>query len=250
MHRRHGVVQTGKPLKVVILGQAAVGKTALTVRFITRRFIWEYDPTLEMTYRHRTFFASEMSPVDFEILDTAGQETKTEDKIKWADAYIIVYSINDRCSFNEVMRSKFLITHARKNTSQDPTILIIGNKKDLERDRLVEKSEGEQLAKALGCAFYELSVCDSFDDVHTAFEKLYNDYKRTKKLTTPPIFTRRRKISVPKQDSVLDLPKPRQRGTSFLSLSTGLSVCRPRSIDETCSEQSDDIEDDSVDSII
>ncbi|XP_033101840.1 ras-related and estrogen-regulated growth inhibitor-like isoform X2 [Anneissia japonica] len=213
--------------------------SALTVRFITRRFIWEYDPTLEMTYRHRTFFASEMTPVDFEILDTAGQENKTEDKIKWADAYIIVYSINDRCSFNEVMRSKFLITRARKNAAHDPAILIIGNKSDLERDRLVDRSEGEQLANALGCGFNELSVCESFEDVHNAFEKLYIDYKCKKKLTTPPIFARRRKLSAPKQDTMIETPKPRQRSTSFFSLSTGLNVSRPASLDEPSSEHSD-----------
>uniref|UniRef100_A0A8C3UV06 small monomeric GTPase n=1 Tax=Catharus ustulatus TaxID=91951 RepID=A0A8C3UV06_CATUS len=49
--------------------QAGVG--ALTVRFITRRFIGDYDPTLEMIYRHVAVIDGEM--VHFEILDTAGQ---------------------------------------------------------------------------------------------------------------------------------------------------------------------------------
>uniref|UniRef100_A0A8B9G5Z7 small monomeric GTPase n=1 Tax=Amazona collaria TaxID=241587 RepID=A0A8B9G5Z7_9PSIT len=47
------------------------GFHALTVRFITRRFIGDYDPTLEMIYRHVAVIDGEM--VHFEILDTAGQ---------------------------------------------------------------------------------------------------------------------------------------------------------------------------------
>lgn len=45
--------------------------TALVVRFITRRYIGEYDPTLEKVYTFHTLIDNEM--VYFEILDTAGQ---------------------------------------------------------------------------------------------------------------------------------------------------------------------------------
>uniref|UniRef100_A0A8C5WQU7 small monomeric GTPase n=1 Tax=Laticauda laticaudata TaxID=8630 RepID=A0A8C5WQU7_LATLA len=44
---------------------------ALVVRFLTKRFIWEYDPTLESTYRHQATIDDEV--VSMEILDTAGQ---------------------------------------------------------------------------------------------------------------------------------------------------------------------------------
>ena len=41
------------------------------VRFLTGRFIWEYDPTLEAAYRHHTMVDDEVAVMD--ILDTAGQ---------------------------------------------------------------------------------------------------------------------------------------------------------------------------------
>jgi len=44
--------------------------TALVVRFITKRFIGEYDPTLEKIYTFHTILNDDM--VNFEILDTAG----------------------------------------------------------------------------------------------------------------------------------------------------------------------------------
>lgn len=45
--------------------------SAMVVRFITRRYIGEYDPTLEKIYTYQTVIDNEM--VYFEILDTAGQ---------------------------------------------------------------------------------------------------------------------------------------------------------------------------------
>uniref|UniRef100_A0A4W5RA24 small monomeric GTPase n=1 Tax=Hucho hucho TaxID=62062 RepID=A0A4W5RA24_9TELE len=58
-------------VKLAVFGRAGVGKSALVVRFLTRRFIWEYDPTLESTYRHQATIDDEV--VTMEILDTAGQ---------------------------------------------------------------------------------------------------------------------------------------------------------------------------------
>ncbi|CAH1974910.1 unnamed protein product [Acanthoscelides obtectus] len=66
-----GLYPKPKTLKVMVLGQAGVGKSALVVRFITRRYIGEYDPTLEKIYTFHTVLDDEM--VSFDILDTAGQ---------------------------------------------------------------------------------------------------------------------------------------------------------------------------------
>uniref|UniRef100_A0A673BC20 small monomeric GTPase n=1 Tax=Sphaeramia orbicularis TaxID=375764 RepID=A0A673BC20_9TELE len=69
-------------VKLAIFGRAGVGKSALVVRFLTRRFIWEYDPTLESTYRHQANIDDEV--VTMEILDTAGQTINSSPKeISW-----------------------------------------------------------------------------------------------------------------------------------------------------------------------
>ncbi|NXP22093.1 RERG inhibitor, partial [Scytalopus superciliaris] len=130
---------------------------ALTVRFITRRFIGDYDPTLEMIYRHVAIIDGEM--VHFEILDTAGQEEDSlqiEEKIKWGDGFAVVYSVTDRCSFDEVMRLCFLINHLHCSPRQPP-VVIVANKKDLQFDRMVSTQDGENLSKALKLPFYEIS---------------------------------------------------------------------------------------------
>lgn len=140
--------------------------------------------------------------------------------MRWADAFIIMYSIADRCSFDEVMRLKFLCSRATSKRSHEPAILIVGNKRDLEYDRIVEYDEGEELARSLGCAFLEVSVRESYDEVYGAFEKLMSEYrvrKRTGSSTMTQKFSLRKKNSVSKMDLDNCPPRPRERSTSFVT---------------------------------
>lgn len=66
-----GIHPKHKSLKVMVLGQSGVGKTAMVVRFITKRFIGEYDPNLEKIYTHNTILDNDYA--QFDILDAAGQ---------------------------------------------------------------------------------------------------------------------------------------------------------------------------------
>uniref|UniRef100_UPI00358F1442 ras-related and estrogen-regulated growth inhibitor-like isoform X3 n=1 Tax=Myxine glutinosa TaxID=7769 RepID=UPI00358F1442 len=64
-----GLVPRHGRLRVLVLGQSCVGKTAMIVRFLTGRFIGDYDPTLETVYKHSIKIDGDL--VDFEIFDTA-----------------------------------------------------------------------------------------------------------------------------------------------------------------------------------
>ncbi|KAJ3593612.1 hypothetical protein NHX12_005946 [Muraenolepis orangiensis] len=186
LHRnlRSKVSVLPRTLRIVILGQAAVGKTAMVVRFITRRYIGEYDPTLETIYKHEVCIAGDV--LHLEILDTAGQDEdalQIEEKIKWGDCFLVLYSVTDRCSFNEVMRLCFLVNHIHASSSggrrggagaadQPPPIMVVANKKDLECDRMVSQQEGEGLARALKLSFREISVRDGLDETAAVFHAL------------------------------------------------------------------------------
>ncbi|XP_066265771.1 ras-related and estrogen-regulated growth inhibitor-like [Branchiostoma lanceolatum] len=206
LKKRDSWTQGGnRPIRIVVLGQAAVGKTALVVRYITRRFIGDYDPTLETIYKYSTYVDGD--ELQFEILDTAGQDDKAmtlEDKIRWGDCFIIVYSITDKCSFDEITRIKFLINHVhglqndkvKVGSSNDrkfePPVMLVGNKKDLLLDRMVKPQEGENMAKMLGCMFFEVSTRESYAEVKTALDSLARECKKRFRSSASPGNLRRR----------------------------------------------------------
>lgn len=166
-------------VKLAVLGRAGVGKSALVVRFLTRRFIWEYDPTLESTYRHQANIDDEV--VSMEILDTAGQEDiqQKEGHMRWGDGFILVYDITDRGSFEEVGPIRALLEEVKK--PKNVPLVLVANKSDLEHARQVSTEEGERLAAEMACAFYECSACaDVAGAVTEVFHELCREVRRRK----------------------------------------------------------------------
>ncbi|XP_014109932.1 PREDICTED: ras-related protein Rap-2b isoform X2 [Pseudopodoces humilis] len=89
--------------KVVVLGSGGVGKSALTVQFVTGSFIEKYDPTIEDFYRKEIEVDS--SPSVLEILDTAGTEQFASMRdlyIKNGQGFILVYSLVNQQSFQDI----------------------------------------------------------------------------------------------------------------------------------------------------
>jgi len=55
-------------VKIAVAGAPGVGKSALTVRFLTKRYIGEYDHQSDTRYKHEILVDGD--PVIFEICDT------------------------------------------------------------------------------------------------------------------------------------------------------------------------------------
>ncbi|XP_036947654.1 ras-related and estrogen-regulated growth inhibitor isoform X1 [Acanthopagrus latus] len=159
------------PVKLLVLGAQNTGKTALCVRFITKRYIGEYDHKKEMTYRCSRVVDQET--VDMEIMDIACKETSVaslESSIRWADGFLLLYSVTQRVSFLDVPRFKKLIDQTKQSLVV-PTMLV-ANKADLEIGREVTTEEGQRLAKELRCSFRELSVAEAVLAVEVAVFQL------------------------------------------------------------------------------
>ncbi|XP_013786585.1 ras-related and estrogen-regulated growth inhibitor-like isoform X1 [Limulus polyphemus] len=184
--------------RLVLLGNPGVGKSALIVRFITSRFIWEYDPTLECTYRHTVMVDDEN--VTMEILDTAGRgENILQDgNINWGEGFLLVYSTTDRGSFEDILHLHQHIASVKK--TQNFSCVLVGNKNDLTHERKVEQEEAEQLAVELSCCFFECSACDGGDAVGEAFKELHRDVVRRRMVNS----MRRRRSSAQQMKQVLN----------------------------------------------
>jgi len=163
-------------MSVVVLGTGAVGKTAITVRFLDNKFVERYDPTIEDTFRRQVAIDDEAYLLD--IQDTSGQDefnSIRDQQIKFGDGFIIVYSITSRTSFE---RAKTIITKViqLKEDANFPMVLV-GNKIDLIEERAVSVDEGKKLAEEFqipnfqSSAKEDISVCEAFHAVVRTINK-------------------------------------------------------------------------------
>ena len=138
------------------------------MQYLNGKFIPDYDPTIEETYRKDIIVDGE--PYTIEIIDTAGQEeyifTYTK-YIKSGDGFIFVYSVTNKVSFNKIKD----IYEMAKNIKEvnDFPLIIVGNKEDLNNNRVISKNQGKKLAIEFNCLFYETSAL-----CNTNIQKIFN----------------------------------------------------------------------------
>lgn len=197
---------------VIVVGTDNVGKSALTVRFLTRRFIGEYGD-IESIYSHNVLLDGR--DITFNIWDSPySQNLSTvssvyEKRVQWADGFVLVYSICDRGSFNTVTRLIQSIKSTKDYLGMEKVpIVIVGNKRDLHHRRTVLSEEGRLLALTTDCQFYEVSAAENYHSVLMVFHGLVDRMQKAKSTIKKPVgikgivksmsavFTRRRTDSL------------------------------------------------------
>jgi len=179
-------------IKLVLVGVGGVGKSAITITYVSNIWVPEYDPTIEDSHRKQVSIDDDVSMLD--ILDTAGQEEYSSMQDQWfrtGQGFLCVYSIISRKSFNELpaLREKILRI---KDSSKVPLVLV-GNKCDLTDEREVSKEEGEELAKKFGCPFFESSAKNHIN-VDESFRELVREVRKHKQEATDPDPTKSKKV--------------------------------------------------------
>ncbi|XP_061574079.1 ras-related and estrogen-regulated growth inhibitor-like protein [Cololabis saira] len=165
-------------VNILLLGARHVGKSALTVRFLTRRFIGEYGD-IESVY-------SRVDRIDgqdicINIWDSqAGQDSASAKQLQWADGVILVYDICDAASFQAARQRLALLR--RKPASARPPVVIVGNKRDLARHRRVSGEEGRLLALSQRCGFFEVSAAETYHGALLVFHRLVHLVRETRAL--------------------------------------------------------------------
>ena len=155
---------------------------------------------------------------------------RLEEQIKWADAFILVFSITDRCSFDELIRLRFLVRHSKKtrrvttgglNYLDEPPTFLVGNKSDLEHERLVTITDGRQRREELSCTgFYDISVKESIADAKKVFMDLFRQYKQCGNM---------RKLLISQEAITHSPPQYRRRRDAYRPSIIGASSQIPRS---------------------
>jgi len=163
--------------KYIIVGDTAVGKSCLLLQFTDKRFQPVHDLTIGVEFGSRTITVSGQQ-VKLQIWDTAGQEkfrSITRSYYRDAAGALLVYDITRRETFDHLTA---WLEDCRKYSSQDTTIMLIGNKADLEHSRVVQTEEGKKFAEENGLFFLETSS-KTAQNVEEAFINVANDiYKK------------------------------------------------------------------------
>ena len=139
-----------------------VGKSALTYRFINIKFPTEHDTTIEDSYS----IPAKIDDIQcqLEILDNAGQDdyqTMLETWINSADGFILVYSIDNKESFESTKTRYDRIMKLKEG--QKFSIIMVGNKCDLEEKRQVNKEEVEKYCEENNLSFLEASALNTIN---------------------------------------------------------------------------------------
>ncbi|KAM9999662.1 hypothetical protein ACTFIZ_008139 [Dictyostelium cf. discoideum] len=167
-------------ISLCIMGDGGVGKTAVTIQFISNHFVYYYDPTIEDSYRKQCLVDDQVYMLD--ILDTAGQDELTAMRDQWirsCEGFVLVYSVTSRSSFDQIQFFREQII--RVLDSDDVPIMMIGNKIDLDDERQVTFQEGKDLARCLGMSFMEVSAKN-----RTNVEEVFNETVRIVKRKEDP----------------------------------------------------------------
>eukprot|EP01125_Pyxidicula_operculata_P009764 TRINITY_DN320_c1_g1_i1.p1 TRINITY_DN320_c1_g1~~TRINITY_DN320_c1_g1_i1.p1 ORF type:complete len:209 (-),score=33.55 TRINITY_DN320_c1_g1_i1:361-987(-) len=148
----------GEAFKVVLLGEGSVGKTSLFMMFIHGSFNPKHKTTLQATFESKKITLPDKSRVEINIWDTAGQERfHTLGPIYYRNAKgaILVYDITDANSF---VRVQNWVKELRKILGNNVTLVIVGNKIDMEKSRVVSQKEAEEFAASVGATHFHTSA--------------------------------------------------------------------------------------------
>ena len=168
-----------KTFNILLLGDSKVGKTSLIMRFSDNVYNPVHITTIGIDFKIKTVTLSNEKQIKLKIWDTAGQErfrTLTNNYFKNAHGIIIAYDCTEKKSYDGI---KAWVEQIKNNGKTSIPALILGNKCDLEDEKVVQEKDGRDVAKSFGMDFFETSsktgynVQESF--IHLV-EKVYANF--------------------------------------------------------------------------
>jgi small GTP-binding protein len=162
--------------KFILVGDSAVGKTAMTKRFCDGEFLGDIPQTIGLEFSHRTVSIRDAC-IRLQIWDTAGQErfrSVTRSYFRDSAAVFLVYDVTNRETFSHMRVWHDDSTHL---SPPGAVPVLIGNKTDLAADRKVSTEEAAEFAKQHSLLFFETSALsgEKIDDAFMATaDKVYS----------------------------------------------------------------------------
>jgi len=165
-------IQSGEyAFKLILGGEGGVGKTSMVHRFVEDAFQTDYKSTIGTSIMKKECdFQGLESKVRFVIWDLAGQaqfKRVRQTYLSNAEAGILVFDVTRKETFDK-LENWF---NEIKEVSTKISLILVGNKIDLEDQRVVSLEQGEEIAQKLNLSYIETSA-KTGENINDAFNML------------------------------------------------------------------------------
>ena len=165
-------------IKLLLIGNAFVGKTLIVQKFIDNTFSKSTMSTIGVDLQSKIIDINGKK-VKYLIWDTAGEDrmkTMTYSYYRGCHVILLVYDVTNQKSFENVTT---WVECVDKFAKSNVLRILVGNKTDLEDQRVISKEDGKKLADENGLKFYEISakavtgLCEMFEDIAKEYVQMY-----------------------------------------------------------------------------
>ena len=177
-------------IKVVLVGEASVGKTSIIQRYIDNSFSENNSSTIGLSYVSKKLSIDKKN-FRLDIWDTAGQERyRALTKVFFVDSQIclLVFDITKKQTFEDI--KNFWIKELENVSNTNIILGLVGNKCDLSDNEEIIDSEIINYAQTINAQYFKVSalagigINELFEDVtksyHELKEKKKNDNQKLK----------------------------------------------------------------------
>jgi Ras-related protein Rab-2A len=175
------ISQVNFSFKIIVIGDSSVGKSSLTLRATKNHFKDIYTPTIGFEFLSFNIKIKNQT-VKLQIWDTCGQEvyrSLISSFYRNSSLAIIVYAIDNQESFDNL---ESWLDEIKSQTHPNLRIFLIGNKADLEDQRLISKKAAEELVKDHNIDLFMETSAKTGSNAQEVFVKaakmLLEDYKK------------------------------------------------------------------------
>ncbi|MHA1862565.1 MAG: GTP-binding protein [Candidatus Thorarchaeota archaeon] len=170
--------------KIVMLGDGAVGKTAMTTRFTQNFFEADYKRTIGADFAVKRMNIQDIdAQITLQCWDLAGQprfEFVRQGFYRGSRGGLLLYDVTRRRTFLNIDKWK---EEAFENTGREIPIVMVANKIDLVDDRIVTQKDGKTYAKENGFIYVESSALTG-ENVEDAYVELCRKMVKESKANT------------------------------------------------------------------
>jgi len=173
-------------MRFIIVGDVSVGKSCILKRFESDDFQFTSAPTMGIEFIRKPM-TIENNQLMIQVWDTSGEEkmfSMTSSYYKNTCGVILVFDVTRKETFDHL---KTWVQKINDHAHQSSRRILIGNKVDLEFQRVISKNEAETFAKQNNLQYLETSAKTS-KNVYEAFNLLalnvFNDAKAGKIMVT------------------------------------------------------------------